>query len=203
MSSLSTATSKKPTRTLVNSKINLFQQHAPANKSPPILQITTKNNPHAKSLQHLETKTNEQKTQHASSSTSISLIPQPPTTSLNPSSSSSFLESKCNSNLSLKQIPCNSSLKTSKLNASSNVDLTANDVVKKMNYLNVTKNCSTYKSMPLIINNNIDTNEPFLSPSSSCSLYLSTLNVNNNSGESNQKCLVIKVFFKNTPEIFF
>ena len=197
MSSLSPATSKKPTRTLVKSKINLFQQHTPANISPPTLQITTKNNPHAKSLQHLDIKANEQTTQHASSSTSISLISQPPTTTLNPSSSSSsFLESKFNSNLSLKQTSCNYTLKTSKLNASSNVDLTANDVVKKINYLNVTKNCSTSKSMPLIINNNIDTNEPLLSPSSSCSLNLSTLNVNNNSsisGESNQKCLVIKV----------
>ena len=190
MSSLSTATSKKPTRTLVNSKINLFQQHA--HKSPPLLQITTKNNPHAKSLQQLDIKANEQKTQHAST-----------TTTLNPSSSTLLFESKFNSNLSLKQTLCNSTLKTYKLNASSNVDLTANDVVKKMNYLNVTKNCSTSKSMPLIIdnnNNNIDTNEPLLSPSSSCSLYLSTLNVNNN-GESNQKCLVIEVF-KNTPKMF-
>ncbi len=202
MSSSSSSLSSKPTKSLVNSKVNLFQQHAAAaaaasadanrksketrlteiNFSPNKISISNHLN---QSFQFFEKKQTFTKL--------ILTVPPTPTSS---SSSPSINRKYSNANAD----SASAATLTSKLNTASNVDLSSGNCLSVGDLLNTT----TSKSLPLITTTTTTTNTPETSINknkqlySSSSVSTSSLDVNNTNTNTNgeeecKRILVINV----------
>jgi hypothetical protein len=206
MSSSSSLLSK-PTKSLVNSKVNLFQQHAAAAASASA-SLATEANKKSKETRSLESNFLPNKSfqffekKQTFSKPTLTVPPPLHPHSFSPLASASSSPSiNCKySNANANADTASAATVTSKLNTASNYDL-SNVSGAKVNFLNVGDlNTTTSKSLPLITTTTTTTttNIPETETKknrhlySSSSVSTSSLDVNNN-GDECKRILVIKV----------